>query len=209
MLRRVRQIGDMVADQLRAPEGAAGPGPRGADGQGARRPRAVRGDPVGRRGRPASGPASASSSTPTSGPTARVVAVMRGARGRDRRYGVVDPVPGGTDGDRRLHKLARPGREAGAGSVAERPGDHRPLRADAQDLREAGADAARRRRRDPAHGRHQALMAEQDVYALRVRGHALRRRHDDGLAQGLGRAGARAPDIGAEFRRYLATVDLR
>ena len=36
-------------DQLRAPEGAAGPRARRADGQGARRPRAVRGHPVRRR----------------------------------------------------------------------------------------------------------------------------------------------------------------
>jgi UTP--glucose-1-phosphate uridylyltransferase len=36
-------------DGLRPPEGAAWPGPRGADGQGAHRPRAVRGDPARRR----------------------------------------------------------------------------------------------------------------------------------------------------------------
>ena len=35
--------------RLRAPEGAAGPRPRGADGQGPHRPRAVRGHPPGRR----------------------------------------------------------------------------------------------------------------------------------------------------------------
>ena len=49
MLRQVRQITRPRPAGLRPPEGAARPRARGADGQGPHRPRAVRGDPAGRR----------------------------------------------------------------------------------------------------------------------------------------------------------------
>ena len=51
MLRRVRQIGDMVQISYVRQKEQLGLGPRRADGQGAGRPRAVRGHPVGRRRR--------------------------------------------------------------------------------------------------------------------------------------------------------------
>ena len=73
-LRQVRAHQRPRADRLRPPEGAARPRPRGADGQGPHRPRAVRGDPARRRRDLATGRASASSSTPTSsttGPSSR------------------------------------------------------------------------------------------------------------------------------------------
>ena len=51
MLRQIRHIIGPGPGGVRAPEGAARPRPRGADGQGARRPRAVRGHPLRRRRR--------------------------------------------------------------------------------------------------------------------------------------------------------------
>ena len=60
MLRQVRAHQRPRPGRLRPPEGAAGPRPRGAHGQGPHRPRAVRGDPARRRGhrRPARASAS-------------------------------------------------------------------------------------------------------------------------------------------------------
>ena len=53
-----------------------------------------------------------------------------------------------------------------------------------------------------------ALMAEQDVYAYAFEGSRYDAGHDDGLAQGVGRAGARAAGHRAEFRAYLPALDL-
>ena len=92
----------------------------------------------------------------------------------------------GSTGSRRLVEKPAPGRRA------VEPGDHRPLRPDAEDLRQARADPARRRRRDPADRRDRGADGGAGGLRLRVRGHPLRRRHDDGLAQGLGRARARS-----------------
>jgi len=54
-----------------------------------------------------------------------------------------------------------------------------------------------------------ALMAEQDVYAYEFEG----KRYDAGTTMGWLKASVELalerPDIGAEFRSYLASVDLR
>ena len=51
MLRQIRHISRPRPDHLRPPEGAARPRPRRPGGEGGRRPRAVRGDPLRRRRR--------------------------------------------------------------------------------------------------------------------------------------------------------------
>ena len=61
-----------------------------------------------------------------------------------------------------------------------------------EDLRQARADAARRRRRDPADRRDRGADGGAAGLRLRVRGDPLRRRDDDGLAQGVGRDRPRA-----------------
>ena len=80
-----------------------------------------------------------------------VVAVMEVPPEETSRYGVIGSEPSEDPLDHgRLHRVTEPRREAGRRGRALEPGDHRPLRPDAQDLRQARADPARRRRRDPA-----------------------------------------------------------
>jgi UTP--glucose-1-phosphate uridylyltransferase len=85
---------------------------------------------------------------------------------------------------------------------------HRPLRADPEDLRQARADAARRRRRDPADRRDRALMEEQEVYAYEFEG----TRYDAGTTMGWLKASVEIalhrPDLGTEFRAYLQDLQL-
>ena len=101
--------------RLRPPEGAARPRPRGADGQGPHRPRAVRGDPARRRRRRAIGRASASSSTPTTRRTARSSRSWRSRPRRPSRYGIIASEPSEDPLDHgRLHRDHRARREAGA-----------------------------------------------------------------------------------------------
>ena len=141
---------------------------------------------------------------PTSETHGSVVAVMQVPAEDVSRYGVVDPVPGGTTGDDRLHKLRGLVEKPDAGYSAERPGHHRPLRADAQDLREAGADAARRGRRDPAHGRHHgAHGGAGGLRATRSRASATTPGTTMGWLKASVELALERPDIGAEFRRYL------
>ena len=121
-----------------------------------------------------------------------VVAVQRVPAEETGRYGVI----GGRRGraaDERASPSGRPGgREARSRRCAVGPRGDRALCAHAQDLRQARADPARCRWRDPAHGCDRGADRRPARPRLRVRGHALRRRHDDGLAAGLGRAGAPA-----------------
>ena len=119
-----------------------GPRPRGADGQGPDRPRAVRGDPPRRRGRRRS--AVHRPADPRLQPDARL-----GRRGHGG-------PPRGDQPLRRHRRASRPRtrsttagctghparREAAARRRAVEPGDHRPLRPDAEDLRQARADAS-------------------------------------------------------------------
>ena len=82
---------------------------------------------------------------------ASVVAVMEVPPEETGRYGIIasepteDPLDHG-----RLHRVSRLVEKPPPRRGAVEPRDHRPLRADAEDLRQARADPARRRRRDPA-----------------------------------------------------------
>ena len=124
---------------------------------------------------------------------ASVVAVMEVPLEETGRYGVIDPEPAG---DNARPRPAPPGegrrREARPVGRPLHARDHRTLRPDAEDLRQAGADPARRGWRDPAHRRHRGADGGAGGLRLRIRGHALRRGHHDGLAEGVRRAGAAA-----------------
>jgi UTP--glucose-1-phosphate uridylyltransferase len=140
---------------------------------------------------------------------ASVVAVMQVPHEETRRYGVIDPDPDATaGGDPRLHKVRR---------VVEKP-----------DPSEAPSDLAiigryvltpkifDKLEQTPrgAGGEIQltdaieALMVEQDVYAYAFEGV----RYDAGTTMGWLKASVQLalerPDIGAEFRRYLAGLDV-
>ena len=108
MLRRIRHITDLAQVAYVRQKEQLGLGHAVLDGQGARRPRAVRGDPVRRRRRRRAARASASSSTPTTRPTRSVVAVMEVPHEETDRYGVIAGEP--VDGDLnhgRLHRSSR------------------------------------------------------------------------------------------------------
>ena len=83
-----------------------------------------------------------------------VVAVMEVPPEETSRYGVIggEPVDDGDDADR-TYRVTSIVEKPDAGRRAVEPRRHRPLRPDAQDLRQARADPARRGRRDPAHRR--------------------------------------------------------
>ena len=106
-----------------------------------------------------------------------VVAVMEVPPEETSRYGVIGSrAVGGPARPRPAPPRHAPGREAGAGRRAVEPGHHRALRPDAEDLRQARADAARRGRRDPADRRDLGAHAGAGGLRLRVRGDPLRRR---------------------------------
>ena len=110
-----------------------------------------------------------------------VVAVMQVPHEETSRYGVVDPDPEWHRRRRAAAQAPRPRREAEPAIRAERPRHHRPLRAHAQDLREARADAsaapvARSSSRTPSRRSWQ----EQDVFAYAFEG----TRHDAGTTMG-------------------------
>ena len=198
------------ADQLCPPEGAARPWPRGADGQGAGRPRAVRRDPVGRRGgRRAAVHRPAHRCLPRT--HASVVAVME--------------VP--ADESQPLRRRWTPTRTA-------RGDDHAPAHGRGAWWRSRIAGRAQsnlaiigryvltpkifEKLEQTPHGAGgeiqltdaiMALMAEQEVYAYEFEG----RRYDAGTTMGWLKASVELAlerqDIGAEFRRYLADLDMR
>jgi UTP--glucose-1-phosphate uridylyltransferase len=140
---------------------------------------------------------------------ASVVAVMEVPHAEVSRYGVIDPDPDHATGDDRLHRLR--------GLVEKPPADRAPSNLavigryvltpkifEMLEVTPRGAggeiqltDAI------------QALMSGQDVYAYAFEG----RRYDAGTTMGWLKASVELalerPDIGAEFRRYLATLDLR
>ena len=140
---------------------------------------------------------------------ASVVAVMQVPLEETQRYGVVDPVPGYASGDDRLYKLQ--------GLVEKPDAEHAP-----SDLAIIGRyvltpkifEKLEQTQRG-AGGEIQltdaimSLMAEQEVYAYRFEG----KRYDAGTTMGWLKASVELalerPDIGAEFRSYLAGVDLR
>ncbi|MBX3031267.1 MAG: UTP--glucose-1-phosphate uridylyltransferase GalU [Chloroflexi bacterium] len=137
-----------------------------------------------------------------------VVAVMQVPEDETSRYGVVDPAPGGSD-DARLHKVRglvekpAPGQSPSDLAIIGRyvltPKIFEKLE---QTPRGAGGEIQ-------LTDAIMALMAEQDVYAYAFEG----TRYDAGTTMGWLKASVELalerPDIGDEFRRYLSTVDLR
>jgi UTP--glucose-1-phosphate uridylyltransferase len=138
-----------------------------------------------------------------------VVAVMEVDPGETHRYGVIDPDPDYKRPDGRLHKVRglvekpnerdAPSNLAIIGRYVLTPKIFEKLE---QTARGAGGEIQ-------LTDAIQALMAEQDVYAYQFEG----TRYDAGTTMGWLKASVELalerPDIGAEFRRYLAGVDLR
>ena len=124
------------------------------------------------------------------------------------RYGVIDPDPDAATRDDRLYRVTAAGREAGSECSAEQPGDHRPLRADAQDLRNARVDPRGAGGEIQLTDAIEALITEQDVYGYEFEG----RRFDAGTTMGWLQASVELalerPDLGADFRQFLAGLDL-
>jgi UTP--glucose-1-phosphate uridylyltransferase len=102
----------------------------------------------------------------------------------------------------------RHGREAAKGHRALQPLDHRPLHPAAGDLQDPGNPGTRRRRRDPAHRRHdRACERRKRFYGVEFEGE----RHDCGskagflranIAYGMARADLR-DGLRAEMQKYL------
>jgi UTP--glucose-1-phosphate uridylyltransferase len=138
-----------------------------------------------------------------------VVAVMRVPRDETNRYGVVDPDPDWRDADERLLRIrgvvekpspqVAPSDLAIIGRYVLTPKVFEKLE---QTPRGAGGEIQ-------LTDAIEALMQEQDVYAYAFTG----TRHDAGTTMGWLKASVELalerPDIGAEFRAYLAGVDLR
>jgi UTP--glucose-1-phosphate uridylyltransferase len=138
-----------------------------------------------------------------------VVAVMQVPAEETSRYGVVDPADRGQEGDERLHKVkglvekpapgSAPSDLAIIGRYVLTPKIFEKLE---QTPRGAGGEIQ-------LTDAIMALMAEQDVYAYEFEG----KRYDAGTTMGWLKASVELalerPDIGAEFRSYLASVDLR
>jgi UTP--glucose-1-phosphate uridylyltransferase len=140
---------------------------------------------------------------------ASVVAVMEIPRAEAQRYGVVDLAGDDDPGEPRLHKLrglvekpepdAAPSSLAIIGRYVLTPKIFEKLE---QTPRGAGGEIQ-------LTDAIMALMAEQDVYAYEFEG----TRYDAGTTMGWLQASVELalerPDIGSDFRRYLASVDLR
>jgi len=140
---------------------------------------------------------------------ASVVAVMQVPAEETSRYGVVDPADRGHADDERLHKVrglvekpepgSAPSDLAIIGRYVLTPKIFEKLE---QTPRGAGGEIQ-------LTDAIMALMAEQDVYAYEFEG----KRYDAGTTMGWLKASVELalerPDIGAEFRSYLASVDLR
>ena len=137
-----------------------------------------------------------------------VVAVMEVDHEETQRYGVIDPDPDGPSDDPRLHKLrglvekpqpdVAPSDLAIIGRYVLTPKIFEKLE---QTHRGAGGEIQ-------LTDAIEELMAEQDVYAYEFEG----KRYDAGTTMGWLKASVELAleraDIGAEFRHYLATVDL-
>jgi UTP--glucose-1-phosphate uridylyltransferase len=139
---------------------------------------------------------------------ASVVAVRDVDRALTSRYGVVDPVEGDIGGDARLHRLrglvekpdpdAAPSTLAVIGRYVLTPKIFEKLE---QTQRGAGGEIQ-------LTDAIMSLMAEQDVFAFAFDG----RYHDAGTTMGWLKASVdlalERPEFGAEFRSYLAGIDL-
>jgi UTP--glucose-1-phosphate uridylyltransferase len=137
------------------------------------------------------------------------VAVMEVPGEETQRYGVIDPDPDGPTDDPRLHKVR--------GLVEKPDPEHAPSNL-AIIGRYVLTPKIFEKLEATQHGAGgeiqltdaiEALMEEQDVYAYEFEG----TRYDAGTTMGWLKASVELalerPDIGAEFRRYLETVDLR
>jgi len=140
---------------------------------------------------------------------ASVVAVMQVAEEETSRYGVVDPEGRGHHGDERLHKvrgLVEKPEPGSAPSDLAIIGRYVPTPKIFEKLEQTPRGAGGEIQLTDA---IMSLMAEQDVYAYEFEG----TRYDAGTTMGWLKASVELalerPDIGAEFRSYLATVDLR
>ena len=137
-----------------------------------------------------------------------VVAVMEVPRDDVRRYGIIDPDPDAQTNDERLHRVrglvekpdpsAAPSNLAIIGRYVLTPKVFEKLE---QTPRGAGGEIQ-------LTDAIEALMAEQDVYGYAFEG----TRYDAGTTMGWLKASVELAlerhDIGAEFRRYLAGLDL-
>ncbi len=139
---------------------------------------------------------------------ASVIAVMEVPHEETGRYGIIDAEPAEATGDRRLFRLrgvvekpdpsAAPSNLAIIGRYVLSPKVFEKLE---QTPRGAGGEIQ-------LTDAIQALMVEQDVYGYAFEGV----RYDAGTTMGWLKASVELalerPDIGAEFRRYLAGLDL-
>ncbi|CAN5851203.1 UTP--glucose-1-phosphate uridylyltransferase GalU [soil metagenome] len=137
-----------------------------------------------------------------------VVAVMEVERDEVSRYGIIDPDPESVGPDDRLYRVrglvekpdpdSAPSNLAIIGRYVLTPKIFEKLE---QTPRGAGGEIQ-------LTDAIEALMAEQDVYAYAFDG----KRYDAGTTMGWLQASVELamerPDIGAEFRRYLAGLDL-
>jgi UTP--glucose-1-phosphate uridylyltransferase len=137
-----------------------------------------------------------------------VVAVMDVPDDEVSRYGVIDPDPDANTGDERLHKVRRlvekPSAEDAPSNLAiigRYVLTHKIFEKLESTPRGAGGEI----QLTDAIG---ALIAEQDVYAYAFEG----KRYDAGTTMGWLKASVELalerPDIGGEFRRYLSGLDL-
>jgi UTP--glucose-1-phosphate uridylyltransferase len=137
-----------------------------------------------------------------------VVAVMQVDRAETHRYGVIDPDPGRQTGDERLTRVrglvekpppaSAPSNLAIVGRYVLTPKIFEKLE---QTRQGAGGEIQ-------LTDAIEALIEEQDVYAYAFEG----TRYDAGTTMGWLKASVELalerPDIGAEFRRYLGSLDL-
>ena len=131
-----------------------------------------------------------------------VVAVMEVPPEETGRYGIIASEPTDDPLDHgRLHRVTALVEKPAPGDGAVEPRGHRSIRPDPEDLRQARADPGRRGRRDPADRRDRRAHGGAAGLRLRVRGHALRRRDDDGLAPRVGRDRADAARPGYRVPR--------
>jgi UTP--glucose-1-phosphate uridylyltransferase len=138
-----------------------------------------------------------------------VVAVMEVGQDETSRYGVIDVDPSGRDDDPRVHKVrglvekpdpaTAPSTLAIIGRYVLTPKIFEKLE---QTPRGAGGEIQ-------LTDAISSLMAEQDVYAYQFEG----RRYDAGTTMGWLKASVELalerPDLGSEFRGYLAGLDLQ
>ena len=155
---------------------------------------------------------------------APVLAVMEVPQENISSYGAIDaePIPhnGSNDVVYRIRNLVEKPKPSEAPSE---PGDHRALRADARDLRFAAGHSTRdRAAKSSLPTRLKHLLRSRPIYAVKFRGHALRRRRQAGIPQsycgvrpatrGFGRRVPRVPEgpesVSAAHRKFSIIIKL-